>query len=111
MIRILRPSELVFADDKIEKEFYNLSDNDEIKKFILRALRDIKENAFCGIHISSKLIPKEYIKKYKINNLWKYDLPDGWRLLYSITTPNKVEIISVIIEWMDHKEYERRFNY
>ncbi len=101
----------VFADDKIEKAFYNLQETNEIKKFIKRAIRDIEENAFCGIRIPKKLIPKEYIKKYQINNLWKYDLPYEWRLIYSITTPNKIEILSIIIEWFNHKDYSRRFRY
>ena len=104
-------SKVVFADDNLEKEFNKLDNNNEIRKFIIRAIKDIQENSFCGIQIPKRLIPKEYIRKYGINNLWKYDLPDGWRLLYSITTPNKVEIISVIIEWFDHKNYERKFKY
>ena len=106
-----KPSFAVFADDKIEKAFYSLEEKNEIKKFIKRAIKDIEENVFCGIRIPKKLIPKEYVKKYEINNLWKYDLPDGWRLIYSITTPNKIEILSIIMEWFNHKEYERRFKY
>jgi len=51
------------------------------------------------------------VQKYQINNLWKYGLPDGWRLIYTIKTPNKVQILAVILEWFDHKEYERKFNY
>jgi len=110
-MRIIKSSEVVFADDKIEKEFYNLDANDEIKGYIKRAIQDIQQNAFCGIQIPKKLIPKEYIQKYRITNLWKYDLPDGWRLIYSITTLNKVEIIAIILEWFGHKNYERRFGY
>ncbi len=110
-MRIIRPSKVVFADGKLEEEFKNLDDDDDIKKFIKRAIDDIKKNAFCGIPIPKKLIPKEYVKKYGIQNLWKYDLPDGWRLIYTITTPNKIEIISVILEWFNHKSYERRFKY
>ncbi len=110
-MKIIRPSKVVFADDKIEKSFLELDEMSEIKKFIKRAINDIKANAFCGIQIPKRLIPKEYIKKYRIRNLWKYDLPDGWRLLYSITTPTKVEILSIIIEWFNHKEYERKFKY
>ena len=110
-MRILKPSAVIFADEKIEKEFNNLPDNDEIKKYVRRAMDDIKQNAFCGIPIPKRLIPKIYVQKYKINNLWKYDLPDGWRLIYSITTPNKVEILAMILEWFSHPEYERRFNY
>jgi hypothetical protein len=46
-----------------------------------------------------------------MNNLWKYDLPDGWRLIYTLSTPNKIEILAIILEWFDHKNYERRFGY
>ena len=108
---IIRKSKVVFADDKIEKEFNNLSEDDNIKKWIKRAIEDLKNNAFCGIPIQKRLIPKEYIGKYGITNLWKYNFPDGWRLVYSITTPNKVEILSIILEWFSHPEYERRFKY
>ena len=110
-MRIIRSSNVVFANDKLEKEFNNLDENNDIKKYIKRAMDDIKRNAFCGIPIPKRLIPKEYAQKYNVTNLWKYDLPDGWRLVYTITTPNKVEIISVILEWFDHPEYERRFRY
>lgn len=64
-----------------------------------------------GIQIPKRLFPKEYVIKYKINNLWKYDLPDGWRLIYTLNPLNQVEILSVILEWFNHKEYERRFHY
>lgn len=110
-MRILRPSKVIFANDKIEKEFNSLEENEEIKKWIKRAIVDMQENAYCGIQIPKRLIPKEYIRKYGINNLWKYDMPDGWRLIYSITTPNKVEILAVILEWFSHPEYERKFHY
>ena len=107
-MRFLKPSKAVFANDKIEKEFYNLDENDEIKIYLKRAIKDISENAYCGIQIPTKLFPKEYVQKYMITNLWKYNLPDGWRLIYSITTPDKVEILAVILEWFNRKEYERR---
>ena len=110
-MRILKSSEVIFANNKLENSFNKLKDNDEIKKYLIRAIKDIQLNAYCGVPISKRLFPKEYTKKYKITNLWKYDLPDGWRLIYSITTPNKVEILSVILEWFNHKDYERRFRY
>ncbi|GAI09304.1 unnamed protein product, partial [marine sediment metagenome] len=46
-----------------------------------------------------------------INNLFIYDLPSGWRLLYTLTTPNKIEIISVVLAWMNHKEYNKLFKF
>ena len=110
-MRIIRPCSVVFADDKLENEYNSLDKSSELKKWIDRAKEDIKKNAFCGIPIPKKLIPKIYVQKYNIRNLWKYDLPDGWRLVYSITTPSKVEILSIILEWFDHPNYERRFRY
>lgn len=91
-MRIIRPSEVKFADDRIEKQFNALGENDEVKKWIKRAIGDIKKNAFCAIPIPKKIIPFEYIQKYGIRNLWKYDLPDGWRLMYSVTTPQKLRL-------------------
>ena len=67
---------------------------------------NVEEDAFCGIQIPKRLIPKEYAVK----NLWKYDLPKGWRLLYSIVN-EEIVVISIIIEWFDHKSYEKRFKY
>ncbi|MBS3079356.1 hypothetical protein J4218_04495 [Candidatus Pacearchaeota archaeon] len=110
-MRILKPSEVVFAEDQIENDFNKLNNKEDIKKGILRAIEDIKQNAFCGIPIPKRLFPKEYVQKYQINNLWKYDLPDGWRLIYSLKTPSKIQILAIILEWFDHKEYERRFHY
>ena len=86
---MIRKSEVIFVNDKIEKEFNNLDKNDELKKHISRAIDEIKNNAFCGVQLPKRLIPREYIQKFGITNLWKYDLPDGWRLVYSITTQIK----------------------
>ena len=70
----------------------------------------ISENAFCGIQIPTKLIPKGYINKYRIDNLWKYNISKSWRLLYSVARDEGV-IIAIILDWFPHKEYEKRFNY
>jgi Txe/YoeB family toxin of Txe-Axe toxin-antitoxin module len=104
-------SKIQFANAKVEKSFEKLKkENPKMHKLILRAFEDIEENVFCGIQIPKKLIPKEYIRKYNVKNVWKYNLPDAWRLLYSVEN-NQVCILSIVLEWLDHKEYERRFNY
>jgi len=46
-----------------------------------------------------------------IDNLRKYDLPNGWRLIYTVKG-NSVEMVAVILEWSaSHKKYEKRFGY
>ena len=107
-------SELHFADEELKKAFEKLKDSTSEEKLLYgwlsKAFSDIEKNAFCGIQIPKKLIPKEYTKKYGIRNLWKFNLPSAWRLLYSVEGRD-VKIISIVLEWLDHKNYERRFNY
>lgn len=107
-------SRIFFAEDKLKNSFEELkngkTEEKELYKQIKQALDNLKINAFSGIQIPKRLIPSVYISKYGIENLWKYDLPRGWRLLYSVGR-NGIEILSIILEWMDHKEYEKRFKY
>ena len=108
---MIKPSKVKFIDDELENSYNHLRDDDFLKKAIKRAVKDLNRNAFSGIQVPKRLIPKEYICKYKINNLWKYDLPKAWRLMYTITADNEVELITAILEWLNHKDYERRFRY
>jgi len=103
-----------FAEERLKKAYEKLKkskvEDRILYKWISRAIDDLEINPFCGIQIPKKIIPKAYIDKYKIDNLWKYDLPKGWRLLYSVAN-GEILIVSITIEWMDHKEYEGRFKY
>lgn len=106
-------TQLVFADSKVKKEYEKLSkskEDSQLVKFLQRAFDDIRADPRCGIPIHKNLIPKEYIKKYDIDNLWKYNLPGAWRLLYSLKAET-IQIVAIILEWLDHKGYERRFGY
>lgn len=106
-----RSIKVVFADEKVQKAYYKAKEYEpQLYKFLDRATDDIKANPKCGIEVPKRLIPKIYIQKYGINNLWKYDLPNAWRLVYSITG-DEVEILAILLEWFPHKEYERRFKY
>ena len=105
---------VAFVDEKIKKAFEKLddrkSDEKQLRIFILRAIDDLKKNPRCGILIPRRLIPKVYIQKYEVQNIWKYNLPNAWRLIYSIEE-DQVSIMSIIVEWFKHKDYERRFKY
>ena len=107
-------SRVVFADKQLKEAFDKLenskTEDKDVYKWLNRAFDDICENTFCGIQIPKKQIPKEYLKKYEIENLWKYDLPRAWRLLYSVAR-DEIVIVAIVLEWLPHKEYERRFNY
>ena len=108
------PSKLIFADNKVKEAFNKLKEGKTEDKvlygFLERAFSDICENAFCGIRMQKRLIPEEYKRKYVMDNIWKYNLPNAWRLIYSVGK-HDVIVMSIVLEWMDHKNYERKFGY
>ena len=92
--------DVMFANEKVKEAFDKLDsgkyEEKQLKQFLIRALEDISKNAFCGIRIPKKLIPEEYVKRYNIHNTWKYNLPDGWRLIYSVEN-NQLYVISIVL--------------
>ena len=103
---------VAFITTKLKEEFEFLKEgkfqDKQLYTHICRAQDDLKRNPSCGVKLSKNLWPKEYIQKWEITNLWKYDLPNGWRLIYTIET-DEIRIVSIVLEWFDHKNYERRF--
>lgn len=106
-----RPIYVTFADEKLKEAFERLREEDKtLYKFLGQAIDNLKSDPLCGIHIPKRLIPKVYVQKYGINNLWKYNLPGAWRLMYSLSG-SEIDIVTIILEWLPHGEYERRFKY
>lgn len=103
-----------FITSKLDEQFKKLQvgkfEDKQLYGYIVRAKNDLKNNPLCGLRIPKDLWPKNYIINYQITNLWKYDLPNGWRLVY-IIEGNEVKIMSIILEWFSHKDYEKRFGY
>ena len=100
------------------KELYDIykkletgnSEDQKLYKWITRAINDLKEDAFSGLAIPKDRIPKKYQKKFEAKSVWKYDLPKAFRLIYTIEN-NEIEVFAIVLEWFDHKSYEKRFKY
>ena len=86
------------------------SDHQTLFKSIKQKIELLRNNPQYGIHIPKNKIPREYIKKYGVNNLWKINLSGAWRMIYTIRG-SKVEIISLILDILNHKEYNKKFGY
>jgi len=109
--KTMKPEKVVFVDESLEESFNELNEADPIKKALIRAINILQEDAFSGRNVKKNLIPKSLIQKYGLNNLWIYNLPDGWRMLYVLTPSEEVQIIAVILDWMNHKDYEKLFKF
>ena len=109
----------VILSDDAEEVFHYLNEQaseSKIERSILNSIKKkvdlIKVNPHYGDPISKKLIPKEYIEKYGITNLFRVELSNYWRMLYTLTDGESViEIIAFVLNIVDHKEYDKLFGY
>jgi hypothetical protein len=92
------------------KVFNSLDPNSPLKIAIDMAIGVLKEDPAAGNQVEKQLWPEKYIRKYQINNLFRYRLPDGWRLTYTVVTDEK-STISTILDVLDHTRYDRLFGY
>lgn len=69
-------------------------------------------NYHYGDPIAKDLIPQEYKEKYDIKNLFRVELPNYWRMLYTLTDDEtKIEIIAFVLDFVDHLTYNKKFGY
>ena len=88
----------------------------KLERSILNAVNKkvelIKVNIHYGEPISKDKIPQEFKQKYSINNLFWVQLPQFWRMLYSLTKgESEIEIVAFVLEITDHGKYDKLFGY
>ena len=95
----------VFAEylAKLDKMSY-------LYKSIDGALTVLKKDCLVGVKIQQNLWPKRYLRNYGITNLFKFNLEKGFRLLYTVAAEDK-GLSVIVLECLNHKEYEKRFGY
>jgi len=102
--------------EEIYKHLIEKAPNSKTERTILNALKKkieiIKSNPHYGDPIAKSLIPKEYINKFKISNLFRVELPDYWRMLYTLKDgETKIQIIAFVIDILNHPTYNKKFKY
>jgi len=75
-----------------------------------KGVAKLKRDREAGKRIPRRLIPREYTVKYGVTNLWKLNLDRYWRMIYTIVG-DEVRLVSIIIEVLNHKKYDRKFGY
>lgn len=110
-------SDVTFSDEA-EEAYDNLkgkSKNSKVEGSILRAIDQkivwIKLDTNYGNPIAKNLIPNEYIIKYEAKNLFRIELPDYWRMLYTLRPPVNGKVIAFVLDILDHKNYSKKFGY
>lgn len=110
-------------DEKAKKEFLELKKlveagtpsrkkptYSQLLSSINNAIKNIELNHKYGDLIPRKYISKDTIRRYGTEKILRVELIGFWRLLYVIIG-DKVKIVAFILEFMDHKRYNKIFHY
>lgn len=85
-------------------------DGTQDDKLLWHAKR-LREDVTWGDQIPSDRIPSALEERYACTNLWRLELPGGWRALYTIQTrPGEPTTVS-ILRILDHGDYDRLLGY
>ena len=114
-IKLIGDAEKAFNDlNKIVGEQRNQGITSSKDITLLNAINRLFEvivnNPFYGENAKKDLIPKEYRQKYDVGNLFIADLPDYWRMIYTLES-DEIEIITFVLDIIDHDEYNKKFKF
>ena len=74
-----------------------------------RAKELLKQNPQYGEPVPKRLIPDSLLK-IGIQNLYRIELSNYWRMLYTLEG-NQIEIFVFVLKIVDHKDYDKLFGY
>ncbi len=104
----------VMLKDQAQESYFQLKQQaDKESQTLLRSIHRIieilKENPQFGDPIAKDLIPEQF-KKEGIANLYRVELSNFWRMLYTLEG-TKIEIFAFILSIVDHPTYDKLFGY
>jgi len=109
-VKVRFSSDALAMFDYVTKRSVNSKKEMTMLKAILRNIELLKQKPDLGQSITRRLIPKEYIRKYQVKNLYRIELPDFFRMLYTLND-EEIEIIAFVLDIIDHKKYNKKFRY
>lgn len=114
----MKPIKVVLSSEAEEAYAYleKVAPKSKIERSILNSINKkkelIKNNPHYGSPMAKNLIPKEYVEKYGVHNLFHVELSNFWRMLYTLTNDEtEVEIVAFILDIIDHDKYNKKFGY
>ncbi len=82
------------------------SNNFNLIKSLNKKIEILKLDPTHGDKIPKNLIPPTLV----VSNLFRIELTDYWRMLYTIAI-NEFEIVCFVVEILDHDKYNQLFGY
>tara|TARA_Y100000310_G_scaffold340437_1_gene436223 strand:- start:2338 stop:2694 length:357 start_codon:yes stop_codon:yes gene_type:complete len=111
-IRIILSPEAKEVFEYLNQEAPTSKNERTILNAVNQKIELIKINVHFGDPISKAKIPPDYKTKYSVTNLFRVELPNYWRMLYTLTEGGtEVEIVAFVLDIFDHKDYNKKLNY
>ena len=114
----MKSARIIFSQEAEEAYKYlnTEAQKSKVERSILNSINKKKElvkaNPHYGSPVPKDRIPKEYVLKYGITNLFHVELSNFWRMLYTLTNDEtEIEIIAFVLDIIDHKKYDKKFGY
>jgi hypothetical protein len=85
--------------------------NKEQEKKLIWWRNRLAQDVTVGDPIRKSLVPVALKRSYEIHNLWRLELPGGWRALYTIASRPLGRPEVLILRIVSHKDYDRLFGY
>ena len=104
MVRVRSPS--VFISNELSQHLRKLEPEHKLAKWINNMKDTLTENMYAGELIRKSQIPRYYVDRYGVNNLYRYSHPEGFRSVYTILNG-----CPYILDIMSHSEYDKVFGY
>jgi hypothetical protein len=103
---VRKPAPKIFISDDLARRLRKLGLEHKIAKWIGDMEGVLKENMYAGDLIRKSQIPKQYLERFGVNNLYRYSHPEGFRSCYTILNG-----CPYILDIMTHPEYDKMFGY
>lgn len=111
MPRTPRPCDGVGISPELQALLNSLPEDHKFAKWINDMADRLLYDRRSGQSIAKEKIPKRYILKYDVNNLYRYAHPEGYRSCYTLLIMDKGRICAWILDILSHPEYDDLFGY
>jgi len=106
-----KPAPQVFVSEELSLLLKNLGSDHKFVKWINEMKDKLLFNMLSGDSIQKRRIPKYYRVRYGVNNLFRFEHPEGYRSCYTLVSIEGVGVCPIILDLLSHPEYDRMFGY
>ena len=108
---VIKPSPAVYLSEDLQNLLKDLDPSHKFNKWVADMKLTLKGNMLAGDSIPKQQIPAYYVQHYGVNNLYRYDHPEGFRSCYALLKYDELGVCPQVLDLLTHAQYDKRFKY